>query len=117
MRPCHSWWAQVRLTGDVDATAHVALAGALDELIDIPVTSVYVDLAAVAAADPTLLNFLVILRLLLPTHASLALCRPQPTVRTALNAAGINRVSTVRSDLPLLDMSPRRTDGTPGKFS
>jgi anti-anti-sigma factor len=112
VRPADSWWAQVLLAGDVDATASLQLADAIDDLTDASVASVFVDVAAVGSADAVLLNFLVVLRVLLPAGASLAVCRPRPPVRRVLEAAGMDHVWTLRSDLPLLDVSPRRKSGT-----
>lgn len=103
LRPDGSRWAQVRLAGPIDARARFALAEALDELTAGPVTSVFVDVAAVTSADEILPNFVVVLRFLAP-HMSVAVCRPRPPVRRILEAAGVDRVSTLRDDLPLLDV-------------
>ena len=107
VRPGRSPWAQVRLAGHVDATASFELASALDELADNPLKWVYVDLAGVESADEVLPNFVVVLRCLLP-HASVEVCRPKPSVRGNLEAAGIGGVITLRPDLPLLHVPADR---------
>ena len=109
LSPPRSEWAQVSLSGDVDPAAVAELAAVIDTVSAATVSSVLVDVADVTFADSTLLNFCVLLRAVLPAGRALAVCRPAPMTRWIIEEAGLDRILTLRDDLPLLDVSRTST--------
>jgi anti-anti-sigma regulatory factor len=90
----------VYLAGEIDIAAEVALRAAAEDLPAAVTDLVMVDLAAVTFAGATLANFLVRLRIDLPDHGSLLLCRVTQPVRVVLEAAGVMEIAMICADLP-----------------
>jgi anti-anti-sigma factor len=92
--------ALVSLAGEIDMAAVGALADAADHLSSLAPAEVIVDLDEVTFACSTLSNFLERVHLALPPGTTLTLCRPTHNTRWVLQATGMEKISTLRAELP-----------------
>jgi hypothetical protein len=105
LAPSGCRWARITLAGKIDSRFSALLAEIVDWLRKAPVTSVFVDVAAVTSADDTLADFCLLARASLPAGATLTVCRPTLATLWVLEESGATDLLTVRDSLPLLDLS------------
>jgi anti-anti-sigma factor len=92
--------AVVRLAGDIDIAATVALSEAIDRLSTLAPATVMIDLADVTFACSTLPNFLARVHQVLPIGSTLTVCRPPTGTLRILQMTGMDQIATLRADLP-----------------
>jgi anti-anti-sigma factor len=90
----------LQIAGDVDLAGEPVLASVVRQLAATRCDSVYIDLAGITFAGTTLMNFLVRLATRLPDHPATVLCRPNAMTRRLIELTSLDRVATVRADLP-----------------
>jgi anti-anti-sigma factor len=91
----------VRIRGDVDLSDSRELGVAAQRLIAADAGLVYVDLGGITFMGSTLVGFLVHVAGRGRARRQLVLCRPTPMARVVIQITGVDRVASVRSDLPL----------------
>jgi anti-anti-sigma factor len=93
----------VRIDGEVDLADTQALGLAARRLIDADTNAVYVDLAGTTFMGSTLVAFLVhIGNNDAGARRSLVLCRSSPMTLRVIHLTGLDKVATLRPDLPPL---------------
>ncbi|MGN9813675.1 STAS domain-containing protein [Micromonospora sp. BQ11] len=104
----------VRLAGEIDLAAGLALSDVAERLSAIAPSEVVVDVAAVTFACSTLPNFLSQVRATLPNSTALVVCRPTANTRRVLDMTAMGQIATLRDDLPPpRSWAPRQG---PGRF-
>ena len=90
----------VRIRGEVDLSDSRGLSLAAQRLITANAGLVFVDLAGITFMGSTLAGFLVHVANSGRTR-KLVLCRPTPMALRVLQMTGLDKLASVRSDLPL----------------
>jgi anti-anti-sigma factor len=91
----------VQIVGDVDLSDSRELGLAARQLIDADAGVIYVDLGGTTFMGSTLVAFLVHVRNNDGPGRTLVLCRPTPMALRVIQMTGLDKVATVRSDLPV----------------
>jgi Anti-anti-sigma regulatory factor (antagonist of anti-sigma factor) len=91
----------VRIRGDVDLSDSRELGLAAQRLIAANAGLVYVDLGGITFMGSTLAGFLVHVANSGRARRPLVLCRPTPMALRVIQMTGLDKVASVRSDLPL----------------
>jgi anti-anti-sigma factor len=91
----------VRISGDVDMSDARALGLAAQRLIVANAGLVYVDLGGLTFMGSTLAGFLVHIANSGRVRRPLVLCRPTPMASRVIQMTGLDKVASVRPDLPL----------------
>jgi anti-anti-sigma factor len=103
----------VRIRGDVDLSDSRQLGIAAQRLIAANAGLVYVDLGGITFMGSTLVGFLVHVAESGRARRSLVLCRPAPVARVVIQITGVDKVASVRSDLPPWPDDVSVADGAP----
>jgi anti-anti-sigma factor len=104
----------VRIVGEVDLADTDALGLAARRLVDSDTRAVYVDLAGTTLIGSTLVAFLVhIGNNDGPARRPLVLCRSSPMSLRVIQLTGLDRVATLRPDLPALWQNDTREPDPP----
>jgi anti-anti-sigma factor len=90
----------VRIRGDVDLSDVRELGLAAQRLIVANAGLVYVDLGGITFLGPTLHGFLVHIADSGRVRRPLVLCRPTPMARRVIGLTDLDKLATLRSDLP-----------------
>ena len=90
----------VRICGDVDLSDARELGLAAQRLIVANAGLVYVDLGGVTFMGSTLVGFLVHITNSGRLPRPLVLCRPTPMARRVIDLTDLDKLATLRSDLP-----------------
>lgn len=90
----------VRICGDVDLSDSRGLGIAAQRLIAANSGLVYVDLGGITFMGSTLVGFLVQVAESGRARRPVVLCRPTPMARLVIQITGVDKVASVRSDLP-----------------
>jgi anti-anti-sigma factor len=90
----------VRIRGDVDLSDVRELGRAAQRLIIGNAGLVYVDLGGITFMGSTLIGFLVHIADSGRVRRPLVLCRPTPMARRVIGLTDLDKLATLRSDLP-----------------
>lgn len=91
----------VRINGDVDLSDAPGLGIAAQRLIAADAGLVYVDLGGTTYMGSTLAGFLVHVANSGRARRPMVLCRPTSMARRVIQMTGLDKLASVRSDLPL----------------
>jgi anti-anti-sigma factor len=106
-RPANSSVDYVQIVGDVDLSDSATLEVAAARLLAADGSSICVDLGGTTFMDSTLAAFLSQVGTADgQAGRTLVLCRPRPMARRIIEVTGLDRLATVRPDLPPLWPEP-----------
>jgi anti-anti-sigma factor len=91
----------VRIRGEVDLSDARELGLAAQRLIAADAGLVYVDLGGITFMGSTMIGFLVHIANSGRVRRQLILCRPTPMARRVIGLTDLDRLATLRADLPL----------------
>jgi anti-anti-sigma factor len=91
----------VRIRGEVDLSDARELGLAAQRLIAADAGLVYVDLGGITFMGSTMIGFLVHIANSGRVRRQLILCRPTPMARRVIGLTDLDKLATLRADLPL----------------